>query len=199
MRQIQTQLADEISALLVQSSSLVDKYENNDASFVELFKEWLIKGEDLLKRYNKPHVSELAGLRIITIAAERGVYSNDINIAPTKRKRKISSSIAAISLNKAQNILQNVLKPVLENIEQAKNLIKQMLVMAAQKNLINKYWLTNEDLSTKLQNLWKAFREDTDLKVLANHVLTIVSYVDTLRLMEEILDEWTNNKSPQPS
>jgi hypothetical protein len=195
MRQIQTQLADEINTLLIQSSSLVDKYENKNVSFVESFKEWLIKGEELLKRYNKPQVSELAGLRSVTIAAERGVYDKNINIISAKSNRKISSSIAAISLNKAQNILQNVLKPVLENIEHAKNLIKQILVTAAQKNLINKYWLTDEDLSTKLQNLWKAFKEDTDLKALTNHVLTLVSYVDALRLMEEILDEWTNTSS----
>ena len=195
MRQIQTQLVDEINALLIQSSSLVDKYENKDVSFVESSKEWLIKGEELLKRYNKPQVSELAGLRSVIIAAERGVSDKNINIMSTKSNRKISSSIAAISLNKTQNILQDVLKPVLENIEHAKSLIKQILVTAAQKNLINKYWLTDEDLSTKLQNLWKAFKEDIDLKALTSHVLTLVSYVDALRLMEEILDEWTNTSS----
>ena len=195
MRQIQTQLVDEINALLIQSSSLVDKYENKDVSFVESSKEWLIKGEELLKRYNKPQVSELAGLRSVIIAAERGVSDKNINIMSTKSNRKISSSIAAISLNKTQNILQDVLKPVSENIEHAKSLIKQILVTAAQKNLINKYWLTDEDLSAKLQNLWKAFKEDIDLKALTSHVLTLVSYVDALRLMEEILDEWTNTSS----
>ena len=123
------------------------------------------------------------------------IIDKNINIMSTKSNRKISSSIAAISLNKTQNILQDVLKPVSGNIEHAKNLIKQILVTAAQKNLINKYWLTDEDLSTKLQNLWKAFKEDIDLKALTNHVLTLVSYVDALRLMEEILDECTNTSS----
>lgn len=192
MRQTQTQLVDEINALLLKTSSLVDKYENKDMSFVKLCKEWLIDGEEILKKYNNPHASELAGLRSIIIAAERGTYTNDIiSIPPTKSKRKITSDISAISLNKAQGILQDVLKPVLVNIEQAKNLIKHILGIAAQKNLINKHWSSNEELSTKLQNLWKAFKEDTDLKPLTNQVLIFVSYVDALRLMEEILEEWT--------
>ncbi len=68
-----------------------------------------------------------------------------------------------------------------------------MLSLAAQKNLIEQYWLTDDTLSNRLQNLWKVFSADAELAAGAKHVLTLVSYVDALRLMEEVLDEWTDN------
>ncbi len=196
MRQIQTQLSDDLKTLLVQTPCLADKYENKDINFVESFKEWLIKGEKLLKSYNEPKTSELAGLRSTIIAAERGLYDRNTFVVPsTNSRKKISSSIAAVSLFKAQEILQEILNPLAENIKNAKNLLKQILALAAQKNLIKTHWMSKGDLSKKLQNLWLSFKEDSDLKSSTNHVLTLVSYIDALRLIEEILDEWTDTSS----
>ena len=183
-------LIDELQVLLEQVPALVNKYESNDSSFPESSKQWLRCGEKLLTTYHKAQVSVLAGLRGFIVAAESGVYEPSFALDPKMRKRKASAATAIFSLNRAQEILQSVLNPVVVEVEEARTLIKQVLVLADQKNILAEYMEAADEVTNNLLTLWYNLSKTEDIRVGLNRILTLVSHAEALKLMEEILYGW---------
>jgi hypothetical protein len=183
-------LINELQVLLEQIPALINKYESDDSSFPEASKQWLRCGEKLLTTYHKSQVSVLAGLRGSIVAAERGVYESSFAFDPKIRKRKASAATAVFSLNKAQEILQTILNPVIGEVEEARTLIKQVLVLADQKNILTEYMEATDAVTKNLLTLWSNLSKTEDIRVGLNRILTLVSHAEALKLMEETLHEW---------
>ena len=183
-------LVDELQSLLEQVPDLVNKYESIDFTFTESLKRWLSSGEKLLISHHKPQVSELAGLRGNVVAAERGVYESSFAFNPRMPKRKAAAAIAIFSLKKAQEILQVMLHPIVENVEESRALIKQVLALSDQKGILAQFRMAENEVTNSVLALWNNLAAIEDIRIGLNRILMLVSHAEALFLMEEILEEW---------
>lgn len=188
---MKTTLAYELQLLLKQLPDIINKYESKNSAFTQSTKLWITSCEKLLTKYNKPQVSELAGLRAIIIAAERGNFESSFVVNAKMSKRKNASAIAAFCLNSGQDILQSLLKPLLAKGEEAKDLMKQILAVANQTGLLDQYLSTESLEINQLHFLWKSLQAKEDIRAGLNRVLTLISYNCAINIMKEILDEWS--------
>jgi phospholipase/lecithinase/hemolysin len=190
MKVIQTQLADQLTALLEESSVLVNLYATEDAGFTRKLLEWLQKGEAVLTQHHKPQVSVLAGIRACTVAAGRGVYDKNRFVIERGQSRKVIAAITAIAFNQAQDILQDILQQAFNLIEKAEGIVKQVLLVAYQKQLLQPILQGPGTISQKLNAIWAMLLLNAELDLGAKQILSHVSYPDALRLIETVLEGW---------
>lgn len=184
------QLIKELQVLFEEVPFLVNKYESRDSDFVLVVKQWLSKGEDLLTRNRRPEVSELASLRGIITAADRGIIDPSFSIDSKLRKGKAASAITLFSLNKAQGILQSVLGVSIEDVKEAEMLIKQIIALAGQKGLLGEYFKKPKTNKQNLRSLWTILSKTEDIRVGMNRILSLIPFDDVLVLTETILAGW---------
>ena len=186
MQKILTQFTDKAMILLSDCSEIADLYEAKNPKLQEYFKIWLKKCEQLLKDYNKAEQSKFASIRAEILAAESGVFKDSYN-GKTQAKRKKSAALIALRLKEAGEYLYTAYNEENEKINNAKNIINQIVLVALQNNIIPSNLLTKSVNGEILQTIWKILSSNTELKKGMNQVLAIVSFADALRLTEEAL------------
>lgn len=182
-------LIRDLQALFEKVPNLVNKYESQDSGFVESVKKWFKEAEDLLRIHRIHRVGELAGLRGTIEAAERGVYDNTFFVEPGMRSSKAAAAIASLSLNKAQDILHHVLEPVNRKFEEAGKILRPIVVIAGQLNIIARYSDSEGGLTIPVEEFWKHLGAMENIRDGLMRVLTFISYPEAIFLMKEILDE----------
>lgn len=190
MQIVVTVLLDQLYDLLAQGPRLVTLYEQKDASFIPSLNAWLVESESVLEKNRRPQVGEIAGIRAQLLAASHAVYDKNSFSNPSSGvSRKIFHANAAILFNRAQNILNFLHATFSARKEEAEKYIRQMILIALQKNSFYPIWNSDMGMSEKLSSLWQSFAADQDLIQGTRQVLSTVHYVDALRILGEAIDD----------
>lgn len=171
-------LVNVLKGQLLEFPILVTKLEKKEVDFVYQYHLWLKKAEEILSSYNIRNVSELAGIRSKIIASRY----NEHKKIPTKR---LQLKIAADSLFEAQNILLTVLTPYETKIEESKELIRQLLLIVSQANIIK--YNKKFPLENLIAEIWQFIITNEQLKPGAVKLRTTLQLTDIqLIIAEEI-------------
>jgi hypothetical protein len=191
MQIVVTVFLDQTGDLLAKGPELVSLYELKDAHFLPSLKSWLAEAEEVLAKYHRPQVGELAGLRAQLLAAADGVYDkNSFYIPAIKETRKTYRAFAAIIFNNAQRILSNLHITYSAHREEAEKFLRQIVLISLQKNTFYPIWNSSTGTSEKLSRLWQSFSTDVDLVQGTRQILSNVNYIDALRVLSDIILDW---------
>ena len=190
MRIVVTAFLDQLYELLRQGPHLVTLYDQKDISFVSSLKCWLEAGEGVLNEYHRPEVGKIAGIRAQLLSASSGVFDkNTLRFPANGSERKIFYASAAILFNSALNILNDLHDTFSTDKEEAAKYMRQIVLIALQKNSFYPIWNSAFGMSEKLNMLWQAFAADNDLVQGVRQILTSVHYLDALRIMDDVITE----------
>jgi hypothetical protein len=190
VRIVVTALLDQLYELLRQGPHLVTLYDQKDIAFVPSLKSWLEECESVLEKYHRPQVSEIAGIRGQLLSASHGVFDKSvIQFSGKGNDRKTIQAGAAILFNKAQKTLSDIYQSFSANREEATKYMRQIIIIALQKDSFYPIWNGVAQGPEKLNILWQAFSVDPDLVQGIRQILTSVHYLDGLRIMDEVITE----------
>ena len=182
------QLKDDLQVLFEQVSVLINRYEAHDPGFVDSVKRWFRDVEAILKKYEVPQISELAGMRGMIIAAEDGVRDPAFIVDPGVRSSKIPAAVAAISLKRAQDILHMVMEPYNRTLDEAQKIMRKVLVISGQSGLLIPFYNPDGSLKVPVADLWRYLVEVANIGDGLMRVLSLISFEDAVCLMAECLD-----------
>ena len=183
-------IALELQTFILDVPKLVDLYDQKDPGFLQKLKQWFLECEDILQRYNKPQVAQMAVLRGEIISAERGYVDPYFQINNEKSKRKASLALAMFCLKRAEEILTEMVEPFNKQQEEAKNLIRQILLVANQNNILCSFWENYNGQIGQVQNLWNQLMQIDEMKHGLNQVKSLIPANFAWHIMNEILTEW---------
>jgi hypothetical protein len=190
LRIVVTAFLDQLHELLEQGPRLVTLYAQKDTSFVPSLTAWLEAGEGVLKEFHRPEVGKIAGIRAQLLSAASGVFDKNTFRFPARGSdRKIFYASAAILFNSAQNILNDLYGTFSADKEEAAKYMRQIVLIALQKNSFYPVWNSAFGIPEKLNMLWQAFAADNDLVPGVRQILTSVHYLDALRILDEVITE----------
>ena len=171
-----------LKRLLLDSTVLADLFQARDPAFLPQYKAWLKQAESLLKEHDRAEASELAGIRAEVVAVERGDPPGKVPAPGPDRgpRRKKRYSLVAHTLPRAQETLQRVLYPLQERLEEARDIVRQMVVIGFEAGLIQQMNFTQGSSNMKLQALAGAFAQLEHTRNGVIRVKMLVSQVDFL-------------------
>lgn len=153
---------EELQALLLHLPAIVQRYEEKDATFVELAKEWLRVAEELLVRNSLPVAGAVAGLRGAVISAERGFMPAGMSAPGTSAPRRLRDFAAAEALRRAEELVSGAMRQDVAQLQDAEGVMRQMVVVAHYKGYLD-VGATDVHRTDALQLLWSRFLADADL------------------------------------
>jgi len=191
MQILVTELLDEVGALLRQGPDLVGSYESAGGEFVRRVHDWLASAEVVLQKHRRPQVSTIAGIRAQLKAAADGAFDlQSIRLPTAGGTRKAHRAVAALLFNQAQAALRGVHETVAASREEALNYLRQMIVLSLQKKTFYPVWNAGTDRGRSIVGVWQSMLADPDAVTAGRRVLSLVSYPDVLRLIDEVTTEW---------
>lgn len=190
MNIIVTGLLDELWPLLSRATSLAALYEAGDSGFVAQLDEWLVEGEAVLTRHRRAQVAEIAGLRAQLRAASAGVIDTRFVRVPADGGRKTYRAVAALLFNQAQAVLGAVHEAFSDRADEAGKFVRQMLALALQKQVFYPAWDGGATRGESVTRVWQTMMADPDAAPAGRHVLSLVSYPDALRMVDEVASGW---------
>lgn len=167
-------LSDACQIHLEKVSELVDMYSKNEPFFLSKLKEWLAKTEEYLQIEKRPELSRIASLRGSIISAERGIFEPDFAIPAKTPKRKAGAAIGMMCLNKAQDVLNEILLPVKQAEAEAKDTISQVILVSDQNGILHEFW---KDKALNSQNIiayWQGLTQINEIRVGLDKALSLV-------------------------
>lgn len=192
MQIVVTELLDEVGALFRQSPEIVGSYESAGGEFAQRVHDWLARAEVVLQKHRRPQVSTIAGLRAQLKAAADGAFDlQSIRLPAAAGTRKTHRAAAALLFNQGQTALRGVHEAVAASREEALNYLRQMIVLALQKNTFYPVWNAGADRAQSIVAVWQSLLADADAVTAGRRVLSLVSYPDVLRLIDEVASEWS--------
>lgn len=191
MNTIVTGLLDDLWPLLSRASSLAALYDAGDAGFVAQLDEWLVASEEVLNRHRRAQVAEIAGLRAQLRAASAGVIDTRfVRVPADAGGRKAYRAVAALLFNQAQAVLGAVHEAFSARADEAGKFVRQMLALALQKQVFHPAWDGGASRSESVTRVWQTLMADPDAAPAGWHVLSLVSYPDALRMVDEVAGGW---------
>lgn len=184
MRKILFQFNDKAIELLAECSTITKMVDQKDFGLIEYVKVWLEKSEKLFHDFNMAEQGKVSVIRASLIAAKSGIYTSDaISTQSSKQKKKIHFIIQ--NLTEASNLLFEAYKSNNEEILKAKTLTNQVVLVALQINHFPSDLLLLPIQPSNLKSIWQFLYANQELQKGLNQVLSIVSFADALRLMDE--------------
>lgn len=179
MKKSTVNLVTALKGKLVEFPGIVSSLDKKEISFINQLFLWIGQSEAILTTYNVSEVSELAGLKSKIIAPK---YSDNKGISI----KKLQLKIAAESLFDIQHIVLKVLTPLESKVEECRELIRQLLLIVSQTQLI-KY---NQDLpfDNLINDVWQFIVSNEQLKAGAIKLKTSLTMTDIQLLIAEELN-----------
>jgi hypothetical protein len=184
-------LLDDLWPLLGRTPDLAKSHGEGDSEFPAQLRAWIEAGEAVLRKHRQPQLAELAGLRAQLQAAAVGVFdAQSLRLPPTSGTRKVRRAAAALLFNRAQAVLAGVHDVFSARREEAAKFLRQMIAMSLQKGSFHPAWNGGADRGASISRLWQTLMADPDSQAAARHLLSLVSYPDALRLIDETAAAW---------
>lgn len=141
--------------MLLEFPGLVDALERKDVSFIEKLLRWIKKGEDIFSSHNLSQTSELAGLRSKILSPK---FSDD-KVRPS---RKVQLSIASELLYDIQHVVLKQIVPHEANVQECRELIRQLLLIVAQSKAIQ--YDPDTPFEMFVNNVWQFINSNDQLR-----------------------------------
>ena len=194
---VNLQTFDTVTLLVNQVPHLASLYENRDPSFCDSVKDWMASVEAVMKNGRMRQAAEISTLKSMIISVQRGVMPSSDIAVPMRQssgghgyKRKILDTVCVYVLYNAQRSLQALLSPYEEKYEQARQLVRKVLLMASASGILNPVLRTTFDPATTLPSLWKSLVASRTISPWTARILEIVSLEEAFTLINQVLDEW---------
>lgn len=161
---------------LLEIPALVNRLERKDAAFIPELLAWIQRAEDHLLAYQSRQAAEMAGIRSRILSAR---HEDGNGIA----RRKLQWKAAADSLFALQEVLQQVCAPLEKQLYEARELIRQLLLIVAQTGVF--IYRHGQEFDAFLQEIWKFINGNEQLRAGAVKLKTVFGAEDIRLLMAE--------------
>lgn len=157
---------------LLELVSLSELIPEKDHFFVDNFEKWLTVVQGQLKQMQVAEASHFSVFRAILIQAkaEKG-----------RQKRKVLLSKSIDSMKQAQQSLYNLYYPINQKIEQAEELIENLLVIVNEEPDFQA--LDKSDFSKYINKVWAYILKKEELRPHVNQLKLLVSTTDVFLLL----------------
>jgi hypothetical protein len=177
---------EEIQKILSRITCIVDLQEKRDPDFVHEVKRWLIELEKVLDNNRIAVAGNVAALRGVLIAAERGVLPTGLEIHGRYTVRKIKEAVASSVLRQGGDIVSNVIRKDNERIAEATRMNRQLIALAKAKGLIREL-PSGENYTEILKALWRTLASDPDISPGTTNVEGLVGPNDALIILDRTI------------
>lgn len=172
------QLVGQLIDLLMEFSGIVTAFQSRSPGATSSLSAWMQRAEDLLSQHRLPQAARLAGVKSKMMAASAQDERNGAT-----RRRQVQAAIAC--LDDAQQCVQDALQPQAAKIEQARDLLRNLLQIVAHSGAIR--YDPKYGIETLIAQVWELCAGHDQLKA---HVVQLRSWLsfDDIRLLmaEEI-------------
>lgn len=179
MRKSQFILVTRLKEKLQEFPNIVSSLETKDPHFIEKIFTWLKSIEDIFSTDNISEVSEIAGFRSKILSAK---FSDERGANFKKNQIKI----AAENLYNIQNTVLNVLLPYEQKMNECREIIRQLLVLAAQTKKLT--YNKDMDFEDFVKKVWQYILYDDNLKAGAVRLKSVLSEMDINMLIADEID-----------
>lgn len=177
---------EELQSISMQIPLLISLFEKKESQFFNSVIAWLELLEKVLENNRMKACSDIAILKGSLLAVERGLVPKDMAIARNKSHRKIMDLAAVDTLKEANELINNLLKGPLAQINEAERLMRQILPLAEKKGLV--YQVDNpSDHSMLLHKIWVQIQNDPELAAVALHIKGLVGNNDSFIILDRAL------------
>ena len=172
-------ILDSVSSLksqLMLMPTIVDHIQRKEKKSIDELTEWLRKTEDILQKLGYAQCAELAGLRGKLLTPE---FSHLKRMSKKKEKLRIAS----LTVYDAQEVISQLLIPLEEKLEEARNIVRQILLAIQPTGMLEVDHC--QDMSNIIQGIWFTLRENQHLGGGISKILSLISQTDAMRILAE--------------
>lgn len=157
---------------LLELVSLSELIPEKDHFFIDNFENWLTVVQGQLKQMQVAEASHFSVFRAMLIQArsEKG-----------RQKRKLILSQSIESMKQAQQSLYNLYYPINQKIEEAEELVENLLVIINEDSNFQR--IDKSDFSKYIQKVWSYISKKEELRPHVNRLKLLVSTTDILLLL----------------
>jgi len=176
---------EEIQGMLLRIPDLVDLLDRRDPALFHDVKQWLSNIERVLLNNRMPAAGNVAALRGMLIAAERGVIPVGVGFHGRSTIRKIREAAVGYVLRQTGDLVSIAIEKDRERIAEAVRMTRQVVAVAKAKGLIQQV-PRGDDLTNMLKALWQTLSTDADLSPGKVNVEGLVGPYDALIVLDRI-------------
>lgn len=173
--------------LLQQLTATLKKYNNRDLDAAIVLEKTL---DTCIAAYSKSGKSDkesrFESLKSELVTAARGVNPYTLEKVQLRKNEMIRNTAFRI-LQNGEEIIREELKEINSKIQQAEELLSQIILAALQAGLIVQAELNNLDTQAKIEKLWKDIGNDPNLNIAHKKVQLMISQPDITILLNQIL------------
>lgn len=168
-------LAQQLSAQLLAYPALVTLFERKQPQALADLTRWIDQTEQLLSSYNIVSAAELAGLRSKLLKPQFDVVSRG-----SLRKRQLAQAVDM--LYDVQACAQQALQPYQRQLQQSRELIRQLLSIVSQSQTVR---YSGDNFEALVQQVWRLIGQHEQLKAGAIQLRGWLSQQDIFMLLAE--------------
>ncbi|MDG2433066.1 hypothetical protein [Flavobacterium sp.] len=163
--------------------TLVDSLQKKDSTFLPSLEHWMKEVETIFKTYNISECSEIAGLRSKILAP---LYSDNQRSAIKKKQYFVAAEV----LYDIQRTVSEVIKPHELRVEEARDLILQLLGIIQQTDSVK--YNSKNNFQDFINQLWTIISTHEQLKPTTIKIHSLLIQPDVIRIIanEIKLEEW---------
>ncbi len=180
MKKSSVYIVNELKPALLELPNLVTSIHQKKFSSINDLFDWLIDIEGKLKKLNYAECAEIAGLR-----AQLAQQKFDTNSRPNERKKKQLQKALEI-IYPVQEAVSKIIFPLEEKIEQARDLMKQILNVAKSLGIIPK--VTPQNFNSYIHHVWSILNAHDQIKNGVNNIKSLVGMTDGIQLLAEEIE-----------
>lgn len=183
MRVSSLSIIESLSPKLLDFPELVDSLKRKDFTFLDTLEQWLKETEMILKKHNLNACSTISAYRS-RIIAPRFAESQPRSVK--KKQLQVASEL----LFDVQQTIITVLQPHETKVNEAKDLLKQVLSVIRESGSIK--YTENTVFQDFVTNIWHICSVNDQLKPFTVKICSLISQQDALRIIaaEIHLTEW---------
>lgn len=158
---------------------IADSIEQKSSSASEKLSAWLRETELILQASGYAQCAELAGLRSkLTLAM--------LLTEPGINRRKKSLYAAGETVYPAQLCVNEVLKPLEAKLEEAKNILQQILDLFQPSGILN--IPPGQGFSDYINGLWQYLRQHEQVRGATIKIQSLINPADIMRILAEMIE-----------
>lgn len=177
---------EEVQDMLLRIPALIDSLDRRDPNLFQDAKRWLSSLERVLENNRMPAAGNVAGLRGVLVAAERGVIPVGVAFHGRSTARKIREAAVAHVLRQAGDLVSSTIEKDRDRVAEAERVMRQIVAVAKTKGLIQEV-PHGSDFTEKLKAIWRTLSADPDLSPGKVRVEGLVGPYDALIVLDRTI------------
>lgn len=170
---------NDLSALLMQLPDKVELFARKDHNAVTAWTEWMGRAEAVLKGYDMPECSRLAGLRAT-------ILSTQLAVSAAGKRRQVTEHCLD-SINVAQEVVNTPYEAVNAKVEGVHTLFRQIIIPMRNAGLVSLDGVT--DMTETINTLLRQLSLNEQLSSGINGAIASIGKADVMRTIAQVLTE----------